>query len=201
MIIFGSRETYIGTARLRNGTCPACGQMDVLVVNMYCEYFHLFWIPMFPFRRRALAECRNCEHAIENRYMEGDVRDDYKEAKRSNRIPLWQFSGTVLLVLIIAQSIYSAQREKNRELDYISNPMAGDVVEYKTEDKEYSTFRIIQVTTDSLLVLFNDYVTTLSSGIPEIDVDSCYGQEYYYISRKDMEQMYNEYVIYDINRD
>ncbi|MCB0756431.1 MAG: hypothetical protein KDB98_12600, partial [Flavobacteriales bacterium] len=91
--------------------------------------------------------------------------------------------------------------DKSEELGFVEEPLAGDVCEFKTEDNDYSIFRIVDVTADSLVVLYNDYVSDRSTSLHQLNKDSCFTDLYFIISREEFEGMHADGTIYGITRD
>ena len=66
---------------------------------------------------------------------------------------------------------YSNGEAKKKELEFVANPVVGDVYKYKTEKQNYSTLKVTSVTADSVFVSPNEYETDKMSGIYKIDKD------------------------------
>ena len=89
--------------------------------------------------------------------------------------------------------------EKN-ELIYLNSPAIGDIYEYKIETSEYSTLKVISISIDIIFVSQNEYVIDRMSKVYKIDKDENYSDYNYGISKIDLKKMYDDKIIYDINR-
>jgi hypothetical protein len=132
--------------------------------------------------------------------MPDDLKLEYQNLKYKSKIPIWQFSGLGLLTFLIIWLIISIKTERVRELDFLTNPKIEDVYEFKTENRHYSTFKIIKIDSDSIYVSQNEFETDKMSAVNEIDKDENYSDFHYGISRNELEKMYDDKEIFDINR-
>lgn len=201
MIIYGWRPSHLKTSQSKTIECPECGQKGKTIISIYSKYAHVFWIPLFPFGKTGASQCQNCNCLRDEKTMSAEIKKEYNEIARYTRPPIWQFIGILILAISIALFIGFQQNEKANEQKYILNPMIGDVPEYRTETGGYSTFKITEVTQDSIIYVVNLYETNQMSGIKEIIEDTCYSDTLYIMSRYNLAEMYNEGTIYDINRD
>jgi hypothetical protein len=132
--------------------------------------------------------------------MSRDLQNNYNNLKAETRVPIWQFSGLALIFLLSGFGIYSSGQDEKNRLEYVANPKAGDIYKYKTDDNNYSTFKVISVSTDSVFVSPNKYQTDKMTGVYKLDKAENYPEESYGISRSDVKQMLQDKEIYDIDR-
>ena len=78
--------------------------------------------------------------------------------------------------------------------------MIGDRYEYQIEEGKYSSFKIIAFTTDSIIVVKNKLYKTRKHKVMSIDKDENYSNTGQTFSKKDINQMYHEKLIFGINR-
>ncbi|MEN8121221.1 MAG: hypothetical protein ABFS35_12775 [Bacteroidota bacterium] len=201
MIVYGWKAAHIKSAQSRTATCPSCGTKGSLIFSVFSKHAHIFWIPLFPIGKTGAAQCQHCNYAMKANEMPDEIKREYNSLKSEKRAPIWQFSGLALIALLIAWGSISKAEEKKTEQDYISNPLSGDIYEFKTDSKNYSTLKVIEITKDSIIVSYNEYETTKMSGISEIDIEANYTDDLYVFSRTQIEDMYKEGTIYDVNRD
>jgi phage terminase large subunit GpA-like protein len=64
MIIYGQRATKTGHQSLYNTTCHHCNSKNSLEMYTFSRYFHVFWIPFFPYRKEALTQCNHCKQIL-----------------------------------------------------------------------------------------------------------------------------------------
>ena len=200
MIIYGTRSQHLKSSQPPSMVCPHCGQTGTTVLSVYSKYAHIFWIPIFPVGRTAYSQCAHCKQVLEQNKMSPELQRESNNLKAQTRTPIWQFAGVVLIAALVGFSMYaSGQAAKDRQ-EYIANPMTGDIYNIKTEDKNYTTFKIVSVTADSVFVSPNKYETDKSTGIYKINKAENYLDESYGISRSTLKQMLQDDTIYGIDR-
>lgn len=133
--------------------------------------------------------------------MPEEFRQEANLLKAEVKAPIWQFGGLGLIAVLISVLIFSAQRSSKLNAEYIANPLVGDVYEFETESKFYSTLMLTEVSTDSIYFRLNEFETDKKTGIGDIDILKDYSLEEYSLSIKDAQAMYERHEIYDISRD
>lgn len=107
MIIFGSKGTQIGSTTCNTAVCTHC-QSKTFNIYTYSRYFHIFWIPIFPYQKKYLAECTHCKKT----YAQKGFTPSMNEAVAQNpvKMPIWQFSGllifAVFVLIVVVKSIF-----------------------------------------------------------------------------------------------
>lgn len=200
MIIFGSNAKHLKSVQSPSETCPSCGTKGSLAFSVFSKHFHVFWIPIFPIGKKGYAQCLHCKHAMEVKEMSGSVKRGYDQVKSETRAPIWQFSGLGILAILITWLSIQDVRNTELDLEYIASPLEGDVYRYKTENNHYSTLRVIGVTLDSVYVSPNEYETDRVASVYKLDLETNYSDFHYAISRPEIEMMFSEGTIYDVDR-
>ncbi|MCU4157290.1 zinc-ribbon domain-containing protein [Carboxylicivirga sp. A043] len=200
MVIYGWRTSHIKTEGNNQISCPHCGEKGGIYNSVYGRYVHIFWIPTLSIGKTGAAQCSHCKKVYKPKEMNDDLKRSYKTLKSDTRIPFWHFSGVAIIAIIIALFTINDKAEAQNELEYLDNPMIGDVYEYKADKNEFSTLKVVEVDEDSVYFVYNNYNYSQKSGIEAIDVDSCYSNEAYMVSREELKAMYNDGTIYDVNR-
>ena len=106
----------------------------------------------------------------------------------------------MFIALFIAAG-FAGRNDKENETQYLLTPLAGDIYDYKTEDSQYSTMRIIHVSKDSVYMQLNDYEIGKSSKIYKIDKEENYSKKAYGYSKEEIKTMYDQKIIIDIDRE
>ncbi|TRX70760.1 hypothetical protein [Carboxylicivirga sp. M1479] len=140
------------------------------------------------------------QKSCEPKEMNEDLKQAYKTMKSDTKIPFWHFSGAFIIVFLISLLTISNKAEAQDELLYLESPLSGDVYEYENGPERFSTLKVVEVSEDSVYFLYNNYDFSQRAGIEEIDVDSCYSEDIYMMSRQELKDMYSSGTIYDINR-
>jgi len=201
MIVYGTGSSHLGTKQLKNHECPNCENRDHLSVSVFSSHAHVFWIPTFPTGKKAVFECKNCGVTFKLKKMPDSVKREYKNYKGTLKTPIWKYAGLGILGLLISIGVaYSLQDNKEEEA-FLANPLVADTYTYKTDNSNYTTFRITKVMPDSIYVNFNNYETNKIGGIDDIDIDENYTEEEFVIARTELKIMHDEGEIRDIERD
>ncbi|WP_424002081.1 hypothetical protein [Maribacter sp. IgM3_T14_3] len=201
MIFFGTGSAKLNSVITRNITCQHCNNQDTVYINIYRKHAHVFWIPMFPLGKSGSSYCTHCKETLSPKQMPEALKMQYKNIKSDAKGPIWQFSGLLVLALLIGFAIYSGGKDKENTQLYLSAPAVGDIYEYKADNGSYSTMRLMKVTSDSLYLSLNDYEISKKSRLYKIDKDENYSEVTYGYSKNEISQMQKEGIILDINRD
>lgn len=200
MIIYGTRAVHLNSFKLSSPPCPACSSEGSLVVSVYRRHAHIFFIPLFPIGKVGLSQCLNCKNARDTNEMTNEVRREYENVKRDTKGPIWQFAGLALIAVLIFWANIASGQDKEEELAFVASPQSGDIYHYKVESGEYSTFKIVEVSADSIYISHNEYTVSKSSGIYKIEKPDNYGDFTYSIARSELKTMYDAGEIIDIKR-
>ena len=200
MIIYGTRSTHLKSIQPQSIVCTHCGQTNTTLVSAYSKYAHIFWIPVVPIGRAGYTHCTHCKQALEYKDMNREAQMQYDNLKAETRVPIWHFAGLTLIGVLIVFAVYSSGQDEKNRVEYAANPMAGDIYKYKTDEKNYSTLKVVSISEDSVFVSPNNYETDKMSGVYKIDKAENYPEETYGIAKSTVKQMLQENDIYDIDR-
>ncbi|OIQ30822.1 MAG: hypothetical protein BM564_01010 [Bacteroidetes bacterium MedPE-SWsnd-G2] len=201
MLIYGTRSAHLATKKLQRPTCQSCNTKGEIVMGLYRKHVHAFWIPLFPYKKTAVSECGHCKHTIEKKEFNEELNEEYRRIKEHSKGPVWQFSGLLLIALLIAYGSYASNQDKANELLYLGQPEVGDVYSYVMEEGNYSTFKITSVSTDSVFFILNDYEISRASKIYKINKEENYSDAEASLAKSELDSMYKNNDIIDIIRD
>lgn len=170
MLIYGNKATKTGHQDLFGVKCPHCQTKDSLEMYTFSRYAHLFWIPLFPYKKEAVTQCNHCKQVLTKKEFNGELLDRYEEMKKQARTPIWQFIGLFLFGILVATVLYSAAEDEKRDKQYLAEPKAGDIYEIKTEDGNYTLYKVAAIKSDSVYVMFNKYQSTARSGLSKNEI-------------------------------
>jgi len=166
MIIFGTGSRVLSSSKLADADCPACGQ-KALSAHVYSKYFDLFWIPVFPYSKKAVIECSHCKFTGEEKEIPMMALGDVIELKQRTKTPAWLFVGSFLLAALISTVVYigkttSEENARNTAL-WLQEPKVNDhhiMLGENPEDPVYKYFvyRVDSLKGDSLILSMSDYV-------------------------------------------
>lgn len=160
MIIYGWNTKNIKQAPLPNHACPGCNESNAHLA-VFAHYAHIFWIPLFPYKKTIQIYCAHCQLATEENTMQAEMRGKMKQLKSTVSIPKYLFSGLFIIALAISYFAYSGHQQGQLEEEYISNPQVGDVyiIKDSEEKSEYNHYlmKVNAIEPDSLIVAFSSY--------------------------------------------
>jgi len=160
MLIFGSRASNIGNFDIPNTHCGYCQKENTQQISVFGKYAHIFWIPIFPFGKKAVAECAHCKRTIEQKEFSEDLKKKYFAHKKDTKRPIWHWLGLLIVGALFALTMIigvTAEEDPRDEflkqdissLDYLPS-MESDSFSYKLkqmfdvvieEDMEPSEFQ------------------------------------------------------------
>ena len=201
MIIYGSKANHIAT-ELTQGKCDSCGTQGSVYLSVFHKYAHIFWIPFFPIGKTAVSQCQHCKKVSKLNEFSSATRMDYDNLKSQRKTPLWMFSGLALVAIFIVFTSYESSVNAKRNAARILAPMEGDIFEIKTEDNQYTLYKVARVEQDSVLIRFNEYQTNKSTGLIDLKRkgDASFSELMFPIAKKELKTMLEKGEIMDIER-
>jgi hypothetical protein len=200
MIIYGTKATLVKTESAESVVCSGCLNKGTTEINVFSKHFYLYWIPIFPVGKIGVSHCRNCNHTFEESHMPNDVKKENMSIKQTAKPRIWQFSGLVVIALLILWGTMQSGKTSKLRDQYLQNPAVGDVYETKTETSSYTTLKVVAVQGDSLVLAPNNYETNKMTGIYKIDKNENYSDTTFMTSKAQIKKMYDESTIFDVNR-
>lgn len=105
MIIYGTGEKKLTISRAYvKSACPQCGEFAINY-HFFKKYFHLFWIPVFPYGNRSVAHCEKCNATYQD-IIPQSLKREMENAKGVTGTPIYLFSGLALIVIAVSSIIY-----------------------------------------------------------------------------------------------
>ncbi len=170
MLIYGNRATKTGHQNLFGVKCQHCQTKDALEIYTFSRYAHLFWIPLFAYKKEAVTQCNHCKQVLNKKDFSADILSSYAEMKANIKTPWWQFIGLGLIGVLVALAINDSAENDKRDKALLAAPKAGDIYEIKLAAAEYTLYKVIEVTNDSVYVLVNQYQTNKQSGLNKSEI-------------------------------
>ncbi len=188
IIFFGTRSTHLNNKHFEHTVCPECGQKGHIYCSIFGNYAHVFWIPFFPYKKKAIAQCMYCKRQYSLYEIPDEIKNEVYHFKASVRTPVWHWLGLILAVFFIISITtgfliygFKTTQERNENNNaYIASPEVSDVYSYKEEEENisgYSLMRIEAIQNDTIYFADNKYVTKYSSKVHELHADSLYDKE------------------------
>jgi zinc-ribbon family len=203
MLIYGNRAIKTGYQSLFGTKCSHCGTKDSLEMYTFSRYFHIFWIPMFPYKKEATTQCSHCKQILQKKEFDSSLLLQYEEMKLNARKAYWQFIGSGLLVFLIFAVATSIKEDNKNDISYLSAPKVDDIYEVELDDGAYSLYKIKEVTSDSIFVIRNKFQTNKLTALAKgefLKEDSFLEDEYLSFSKKALLPMKTSGTIVHVKR-
>jgi zinc-ribbon family len=203
MIIYGHKATKTGHQSLFGTKCSNCNTKDSIEMYTFSRYFHIFWIPIFPYRKEAVTQCNHCKQVLNKKQFSADLLSLYDEMKMNIKTPYWQFIGIGLFAVLIIAITFSIKEDNKRDTAYLMAPKVGDIYEIKIAYKNYTLYKVSEVAADSVYVLFNKFESNKRTGLNQAKMnmpESFTEDEWLPIAKKDLLLMKEKGEIEEVRR-
>jgi len=97
MLIHGEGRFFIRLFDPLLYKCPYCDEINSTEVFIYSYYFHIFWIPVFPTRKIAVARCTECNASRSEERFGPKLTEHLEIELKNTRHPF--YSWTLLIIL------------------------------------------------------------------------------------------------------
>lgn len=195
-VIYGKQSARIKRYTENHQKCSNCGTFD-LEVRIYRNYFHVFFIPLFPFGpKRTEISCKQCGRANPS----AAVQEHYESMTRT---PFYLYFLLILIAAGIGYGFWENQRTQVEKSRFAKNPEKGDVYTVKEADKDSTTYyflRVAELSGDTVLVLHSylEYGGYVSAMTPK---DHFVKDDTLYYLKKEILQLQDSGVIVAIDRE
>jgi hypothetical protein len=95
---YGTKEILIGVHDPYPFQCPNCKEINTVDFAITCEYFHIWYVPMFPTEKDGMATCRNCEFRVSSLKLSKRTEHLFKEIKKKYRYPFYTYIGISIIL-------------------------------------------------------------------------------------------------------
>ena len=196
--VYGWNSFKIRTKRPQDIRCFECDKIGQMNVNKYVNYAHIFWIPFFPFRIVNEFECVHCRTSINYNEMGVELKRIYGPYK-SSVPPIWSFSGIILIAAIILWGWYSNLPDKDRMISIVNAPKENTVFDFKTEDGEYSSFRVCSFDEDYLYIVYNQFQVSNIKDLDRVSEPNFFTQDTLVVDRETLLNEIESGIIRDVH--
>lgn len=187
MYIIGHKSISLAKEMVQD-KCPNCGSNHSIEMEVFQKYVHIFYIPYLPAGKTGVSYCSICKQVMVDKDMPPNFKEAYQQLKAKTKIPLWMFSGLVLMILLIVYQLNNEQRAKKTFASQMDLVKAGDVLELKLAKDNFTLYKVYRINADSVLLQANEYQSNNAAGLKEI-VDSPYATNLRYITKTELKKM------------
>ena len=205
MIIYGTGTKDLGTKKLPGANCPKCDSQSLHITGI-AKYFDVFWIPVFPYKKKTIIHCANCDSEFKKNELNQSIKNKVDLEKKSLSLPFYLFSGLFLIVILIAYIIYSNKEHKAEVDENMKSLKTEDVLVFKNEDRTYSFGKVIELKKDTVFFNFSNYVyegskpSEYQMNKEKRKVNDFYNEDVYYYLIPTLDSLYNKGEIIDLFR-
>jgi hypothetical protein len=157
VVFFGIRAKRIAGNTLHYVACSTCGNQALRPQTVY-SFVHIFWVPVFPYKREIATECMHCKSRMAGKEVPPSVHAAIKRENKSSKPPVYLFAGAILVASIVAYAGLRSRSAEHATADYMASPLINDyyVVDYsefiELEEDEYlyGIFKVWSLEPDSI---------------------------------------------------
>ena len=102
--IFGLRKARIGT-QVSELPCRYCQSQNTLAYIAYQNYFHVFWIPLFPMWKELRSVCVHCKQNRRFNEFSPEMKLEGIKLKKESKTPFYTYALLALILLFFITSI------------------------------------------------------------------------------------------------
>jgi hypothetical protein len=200
IINIGRNIKQLQTGTIENASCPNCNNKNGLNFSIYGGFVNIVIIPAAPIKRTIIVECDHCKKTWKLKELPIDIKDNFKKQYKKNPVktPLWQYTGSIILMSVLSFGIYTGIQAKKAEKNYIKSPLTGDIY-LVNNDGHYTTLKVKSVSKDSVGIYLNDMEVDNYTGINDINIDKNYNKTQNF-TKQDLKDLYDKNIIYQIDR-
>jgi len=107
-IIYGSRKTTIGLDEFQI-RCPSCETSSYADIMIVSKYYHIYWVPIFPFEKEANVICQKCGAKQYERPFNASLVVNFWEIKHKYRHPWYTYFGIGIFAIMVLGLIITAR--------------------------------------------------------------------------------------------
>lgn len=149
MIIFGTRSKISGGEEVRQAVCSSCGNAGINMHSAH-SYFHVYWIPVFPYKRETISECQHCKEARVGKEIPPEYHSVAGTSAGKPKPPLYMFSGLMIFAIIMGVGYHSNRQETQLTTQFLASPQINDLYIVKAQDvfgqkPEKGVYTVLQV--------------------------------------------------------
>jgi zinc-ribbon family len=151
-IIYGRRKARIKKYTDNQQACQSCKTFN-LDIKVYRDYYHLFFIPIFPVGDKTVKiRCNNCGEPMRLETIQ-------KHYESISKTPFYLYTFPILfagLIIFLVNANLNTQKEK---VLFVDNPKVGDVYRIRKDVNNKTTYyflRLVRISGDTVVAYHNN---------------------------------------------
>jgi hypothetical protein len=101
-------QKMIGAADAFLYECPYCEETNTTTIAVYSKYYHIFWLPIFPFAKDAHANCSSCHASRGDHKFGPELTKQAQAIQKEMKAPIYLYLLTILFCLVVAAVFIAA---------------------------------------------------------------------------------------------
>jgi zinc ribbon protein len=106
IIFYGVKQVPIGMDEFLV-RCPSCEGHSFADVVIISKYFHVYFIPIFPFQKEANIVCKTCGLRRNNIPFERRLFSEFDNANKRFRHPWYTYSFVIFMLILILSALFA----------------------------------------------------------------------------------------------
>ncbi|MDH6533991.1 zinc-ribbon domain-containing protein [Parabacteroides sp. 52] len=148
ILFYGIRKVRIKKYDDFHIKCENCNDYGQ-EISVYQKYFHVFFIPIFPFGTKTIRSlCLKCNDTFNDKKI-----NHYLSITKT---PVYLYTGIILLLTLITTMVVANINAQKQKAEYVANPQTNDVYLIRQDDEKstiYYFFKVKNVNIDSVVLL------------------------------------------------
>lgn len=201
MIVYGWNSKVLKESPFPGQKCIACNAEDTHVI-VSASYAHIFWIPLFPYKKQLTIVCGNCGMNTKPKEVSPEVKQIADQLKSSVRIPVYMFSGSGLIALLIGIFAVIGFMDDKKIQGYLNEPQINDIYylynDEETSDYKFYLWKVIDVREDSIDVSPNTF--HYNHKPTRLEPEDGFYNYYYTVHKTRFSELFDENVVRHVMR-
>jgi len=152
--IFGTRTARIKKYTDNQKRCENCKTFG-FEVKIYKDYFHLFYIPVFPVgSKSAKVNCNSCGRSIHTETIQ-------RHYESINRTPFYLYAFPVIFLVLLLILVIGNINNQEQKKYFVDNPQVGDVYLIRKEENNapiYYFLKLASMKEDTIIAYHNTFI-------------------------------------------
>ena len=200
LIIHSVKNRIIQSGKIFSGHCASCGKLNTSEIQIRRKYFTLFWIPVFPLKKKYTVVCTDCGRETPVTHLNVSLQLEAENIGRNAKTPAWMWTGSFLSAALVLITVFIITNHQAEIKALAKDPQAGDIYVVRNQPGYYF-LKIILIDNNNIHVVSSKRVVKLKE-IDEVNLNdqSAFYDKEFIVHRNVLWKMYKENRIYDIIR-